>query len=231
MKYISDEIKSSLKALEELESIIEYRFDDLDLLKKALTHSSVSRGTIDFERFEFLGDRILNLQIAKTLFEKNPQMTEGELAPKLAHLISRETLYKIAKKIHLKKFAIFRASNHSEENLKKIFADIIEAIIAAIFLDKGQSAANKFIDTHWQEFFSDEISNPRSELQELLHKYNLENPKYETTQVGEIFVSHITIEINNKQFSATAKGKSIKDSSKAVAKKTLEIIKKSLNQN
>jgi ribonuclease III len=180
------------KTLEKLEKVLGYKFSDRFILNNSLTHSSISKvNGSNFERLEFLGDRILNFCVAKMLFDEYQNMSESEMTPKLAHMISRETLFKVSQKIELEKFAKFRCQNKE----KKIFADMMESIIGAMYIDSGSMEESaKFIKKHWKQLLKDEISNPRSELQELLHKYKINSPEY-TVEKSEdnIFTSKIKI--------------------------------------
>ena len=93
-----------MKELNELEKIINYKFKDINLLKKALTHSSFSKNEENYEKLEFVGDRVLGLIISKNIFIKYFSDSEGELAKKLAFLVCKDTLKNIAEKIHLQNF-------------------------------------------------------------------------------------------------------------------------------
>lgn len=223
----------STKKISNLEKKIGYTFKNKNLLINALTHPSTSKNTgLQFERLEFLGDRILNLTIAKMVFFEYPQMSESEMTPRLAHMICRERLFDVSDKIELEKYAIFK----SHTQTKKIFADMIEAIIGAIYVDDDNNHENvtNFIHRYWYEMIDDELSNPRSELQELLHKYKLPNPYYEITQKNDIFQSKIVIKIPNPEettLTSIGEGKSRKIANTQSAKQSIESLKDFLKKN
>jgi len=145
--------------LSELEDIIGYRFADPDLLDVAMTHASFSgenggnNGGDDYERLEFLGDRVLSLVVADLLMARFAEALEGDLAFRHVALVRRETLAEIAAKIGLGRF--LKLSRGEEESGGRdnpaILGDALEAVIAALFLDGGLEAAGKFIAEHWTE--------------------------------------------------------------------------------
>lgn len=143
--------------LAELEDIIGHRFADSALLGEAVTHDSFSGGNGgkggwgDYERLEFLGDRVLSLVAAELLMSRFPDAREGDLAFRHVALVRRETLAGIAGKIGLGRF--LRLSKGEQESGGRenpaILGDAMEAVIAALFLDGGLEAAGNFIAAHW----------------------------------------------------------------------------------
>lgn len=235
-------IKSRLKSisretLNELEKKILYSFKNKDLLIDALTHSSLNKmNGLKFERLEFLGDRILNLSIAKMLFLEYPDMNESQMTPKLSHMVCRDMLFEMSEKINLKLYARFKCQNED----KKILADMVEAIIGAIYMDDinhGTQNTEKFIYNYWYETINDELFNPRSELQEILHQHKLPNPIYDVYQVNDTFISKITIKADNNfdqenssYIVASGEGKSIKAANKEAASEAIDQINKILKK-
>ena len=128
---------------------LDYRFTERQLLVRALTHSSQSRD--NYERLEFLGDRVLGLVIAEWLIELRPEAEEGELAKTLAALVSRESLREMAKLLDLAQALRMKASEAEHRNLENnaILADCCEAVIAAVYLDGGIEAARRLIRRCW----------------------------------------------------------------------------------
>ena len=111
------------KSLKELENIIKYNFKDKTILSNALTHKSYDN-TINNEKLEFLGDRVLGLVIAKKLLEIYPNEKEGILDKKFASLVNRKTCLQIANEIELEKYIlIFRPRNKKTIIEDKVVAD------------------------------------------------------------------------------------------------------------
>lgn len=227
----------SPETLNELEKKILYSFKNKDLLIDALTHSSLNKmNGLKFERLEFLGDRILNLCIAKMLFLEYPNMNESQMTPKLSHMVCRDMLFEMSEKINLKLYARFKCQNED----RKILADMVEAIIGAIYMDDinhGTQNTEKFIYNYWYETINDELFNPRSELQEILHQHKLANPIYDVYQVNDTFISKITIKADNNfdqenssYIVASGEGKSIKAANKEAASEAIDQINKILKK-
>lgn len=148
-------------AVAELEDRLGRRFADPALLERALTHASVGEGassgkTRDNERLEFLGDRVLGLMTAERLLQRFPDAAEGELAPRLNRLVSRETCARIARRLGLGP-ALRLAGGESKgggRDKDSILAGACEAVIAALYLDGGPEAAGTFFDRWWAEEFA-----------------------------------------------------------------------------
>ncbi len=169
------------KKIRDLEKIIKYNFKKNYLLERALTHKSFNN-TINNEKLEFLGDRVLGLVISEKLLEKYPNEKEGIIDKKFANLVNKKTCILIAKKINLKRF-IFLGSSHKkiERSAEKISSDCLEAIVGAIYLDNGLNSAEKFILNFWEEYLQkSEITliDSKTKLQEFSLKKFKELPKY-----------------------------------------------------
>ena len=169
------------KKIKELEKIIKYNFSNLSLLEKALTHKSFSN-TINNEKLEFLGDRVLGLVISEKLLEKFPSEKEGIIDKKFANLVNKKTCSLIAKKINLKKYIQLGDSHKKlERSADKISSDCLEAIIGAIYLDGGLKSVEKFIFIFWEEFLLKStftLIDSKTKLQEFSLKKFKELPKY-----------------------------------------------------
>lgn len=134
--------------INELETAIGYRFDNITLLQNALTHSSYANerwhnSLLSNERLEFLGDSVLGMLVAEYLYRNFPNRPEGELTRMRADMVCEKTLAAVANKIGVGKHLML---GHGEENLggrkrDSILADAMESIIAAAFLDGGMNAA------------------------------------------------------------------------------------------
>ena len=151
-----------------LQKKINIKFKDLNYLKKSITHKSYDPYN-NYEKLEFLGDRILGFVISKKLIELYPDKKEGILDKKLASLVNKNKCLEVAKFIGLEKFILLgnKSSNTKVEN--KIIADSIEALIGAIYYDKGFEISEKFILNMWKNFISlseETIIDSKTKLQE-----------------------------------------------------------------
>ena len=134
-----------------LEKKLKLKFTDQKLLTKSLTHKSFDSKNNN-EKIEFLGDRVLGLIIAKKLLEIYPEEKEGILDKKFASLVNKRKCLEIAKKIELEKYIlVFNPKNKKIVIEDKVVADCLEALIGAIYLDKGLNFSEKFILNLWSE--------------------------------------------------------------------------------
>lgn len=181
--------RSSRKSLSILAEALGYNFADPGLLQRALTHSSARtkrRTGSDYERLEFLGDRVLGLVIAELLFELFPDADEGDLALRFNQLVRKETCAAVAQEIDLGKYVIMSAIEASSGGRGKqtILGDACEAVLGAIFLDGGFEAARGVIRHLWSNFASDDTEvrrDAKSALQEWAQGRGLELPNYVET--------------------------------------------------
>lgn len=152
-----------------LEKILKLKFINKKLLVKSLTHKSYNSKENN-EKIEFLGDRVLGLIIAKRLLEIYPEESEGILDKKFASLVNKKKCLEIAKKIQLEKhIVIFNPKNKKVKIEDKVVADTLEALIGAIYLEKGFNASEKIILDLWKEHISASIIteiDPKTKLQE-----------------------------------------------------------------
>ncbi len=164
---------------------IGYTFKDRTILNRALTHPSKSKN--NYQRLEFLGDSILNFVVADFLFEHCKDQ-EGRLTILRSHYVSEEHLQAVFDELELSEFVIVGKSLKSELT-PAIKGDIIEAIIAGIYLDGGLAEAKKFIiaNLHVEDFNSAIDDNYKSQLQELVQANFKCTMKYETAKNGEYF--------------------------------------------
>ena len=134
-----------------LEKKLKLKFYDPKILIKSLTHKSYD-SLNNNEKIEFLGDRVLGLVIAKKLLEIYPDEREGILDKKFASLVNKRKCLEIAKKIELQKYIfVFNPKNKKIVIEDKVIADCLEALIGAIYLDKGINFVEKFILNLWNE--------------------------------------------------------------------------------
>jgi ribonuclease-3 len=142
----------SAQERESLEALVGYVFVSKDRLDKAITHSSArvaKRG--NYERLEFLGDRVLGLCIAELLFTTYREAGEGELSVRLNQLVSAEACADVADQMELHRYIRTGADlkKITGERMKNVRADVVESLIAAIYLDGGLEAARGFILKQW----------------------------------------------------------------------------------
>lgn len=134
---------------EEIEKNIGYTFQNRNLLRTALTHTSYANvyGVESNEKLEYLGDSILEFITSKYLYNNYKNLKEGEMTKVRATVVCEESLYEIATKLNFDKFLIVGKGEQTEEGVKNkaILADSIEAVIAAIYLDSNIENAEKFI--------------------------------------------------------------------------------------
>lgn len=178
-------------ALAALEQRIGHRFADRELLERALTHSSLSadKRVRDLERLEFLGDRVLGILTAETLWRRYPEMEEGELAPRLNALVRKETCAKAALAFGLDE--LIRMSPHEAEaggrKKKAILGDACEAFLGALYIDGGLDAARRAYDLFWTpniEDLSRGHRDPKTALQEWSQERKKGAPHYVVVSSG-----------------------------------------------
>ena len=164
-----------------LEKKINFKFKDKKLLIKSLTHKSYDK-VQNNEKIEFLGDRVLGLVIAKKLLEIYPNEKEGILDKKFASLVNKKTCLQIAKNIKLEKYILtFNPKNRKIKVEDKVIADCCEALIGAIYLDKGFSAVENLILTLWRENIKNSVVtqiDAKTKLQEFSLKKFKKLPIY-----------------------------------------------------
>lgn len=167
----------------EIESKLGIKFKDLAWLERALTHRSVhpSGERVDYERLEFLGDAVLDLAVAHLLLDGHTEAKEGELSKMRAALVNTASLADIARALDLGKFIRLSRGELANGGADRpsILADVLEAMIGAIYREQGYDTALGVIT----QLFGKMISNvtprdPKTELQEELHARGLEAPFY-----------------------------------------------------
>tara|TARA_B100000965_G_scaffold403579_1_gene432058 strand:- start:940 stop:1599 length:660 start_codon:yes stop_codon:yes gene_type:complete len=212
-----------------LQKKINIKFKNLNYLKKSITHKSYD-SLENYEKLEFLGDRILGFVISKKLIELYPNEKEGVLDKKLASLVNKNQCLEVAKYIGLEKFILIgnKSSNTKVEN--KILADSIEALICAIYYDKGFEVAEKFILNMWKNFIklSEETRiDSKTKLQEYSLKKFKTLPIYKlVSNTGPKHKPKFVISVKLKDTKAyDGYGDSKKKAEQSAAKKLLENIK------
>jgi ribonuclease-3 len=200
---------------------------DATLFERALTHSSVGRDS--YERLEFLGDRVLGLVIARTLYERYPNEPEGNLSRRYNALVARETCAEVGRalglseRIRLGKQARGDGANHSDN----VVGDVVEALIGALLIDGGLDQAEHFILERWEPYLAVQgrvPQHPKSGLQELAAARGSKPPVYEVvSRTGAHHDPHFTIKVSvGKLGEATAEGSSKQEAETAAAAALLE---------
>ena len=177
--------------LDDLQQLIGYKFKKIDLLTQALVHRSSLNEHKEFpesnERFEFLGDAILELWVSDRLFNLFLKFDEGKLTNLRALIVCTDNLAKVSLGFNLGKFIFLShgEENHNGRQNTSILADTFEAIIGAVYLDGGVKSSFKVLDTHLNpsitQFSSQKIyKDPKSIFQEIAQAQKGFTPKYKT---------------------------------------------------
>lgn len=226
-----------MKDLKEIQKRIGIRFRNKELLRQAVTHYSCfgrhkASQQSHYERLEFLGDSLLGSYISQIVFKDHPDYSEEELTNLKSELTSNNFLAEVAEQIGITGFVRFSDEPFdycfTERSRHQIYADAMEAIIGAIYVDRGERKARKFIDKHILSRLEKATKragqdNPKSALQKLIHqKYN-ENPIYEKlSEVGdyENYRCQVGVYVQDKLL-ATGEGVNKKEASENAAEAAL----------
>ena len=221
-----------------LAAILGHDFTQPDLLALALTHPSAAgeSGSDDarlrnYERLEFLGDRVLGLAIAELLIHRFPEEREGRLARRHTQLVRKEALARVARNIDLGDYLTLSRGEEEAGGRRNpaILADCCEAVIAALFLDGGMPAAERFIHEYWVPIMDAAAVPPKdvkTALQEWTQARALPLPDYKVVaNEGPDHRPVFSVEASiHGQPSVTATGSSKRAAEKAAARKLLEAI-------
>ncbi|MBE6818467.1 MAG: ribonuclease III [Ruminococcaceae bacterium] len=221
--------------MEQLEHIIAYEFQDKQLLKTALTHSSYANekgaGTKYNERLEFLGDSVLGIITAEYLFTNHNDFPEGELTKVRSALVCEKALYRFACEISLGEYLYLgKGELHTGGRSRpSILADAFEALIAAIYLDGGMEAAKTFVLRFIKEAQAEAIeinTDYKTKLQEIIQKNPEERIEYVT--LGEKGPDHdkrfiVAVKLNSNII-GEGTGRSKKQAEQLAAKEALRLM-------
>lgn len=222
-----------MKNIDRLCRKLGYNFQNLDLLKQALTHCSAS--SKNNERLEFLGDSILNMVIAEAIYHLFPKESEGKLSRLRASLVKGETLAKIAFEINLGDYLYLGQGEMKSGGFRResILADALEAIFAAALLDADMHTCRQVILNLYDARLSDAnlldtLKDPKTQLQEYLQSAKLPLPVYTLTKITELNqdqIFHITCSIPDSNITGEGEGTNRRKAEQRAAKKTLHKIK------
>lgn len=165
-----------------LANILGHQPADPALFVRALTHGSMGEAQ-DYQRLEFLGDRVLGLVIGSALFERFPDISEGQLSSFLNRLVSGESCADVARTLALGPHIRLgkQARDDGGAHSANILGDVVESLIGALYLDHGLSAAQQFILHQWDAKIAaiDQApQHPKSALQEWAAAHNRKMPEY-----------------------------------------------------
>ena len=226
----------SIKKINQFQKHIGYNFKNKNLLIESLLHPSFIKenkknkiiSVSEFERLEFLGDRVLGLAISSIIFNKFSKNNEGDLSKRLSYLVLKNFLHKISIDLKINDILKFSSKKNEKMNIS-ILADSIESLIGAIYLDGGFSNANKFIKKVWGPYLDikdHNIQDSKTKLQELsqqkikkLPEYNL--IKKEGPSHSPLFTVSLKV-LNLKKIKAS--GYSIREAEKNSAKIALQLL-------
>jgi ribonuclease-3 len=232
-----------------LEQRINYRFVDPEMLRRALTHSSLANETRtpegvplqDNEQLEFLGDSVLGFLVAEALVRRFPEYHEGDLSRQKAHLVSAAHLHGVARRLDIGSFLeLGRSEEMSGGRAKKtLLVDGLEAVIAAMFLDGGLDPVRAFVEGHVLDapFAGDEeagtdiqpaITNFKSALQELAQSRQLPQPRYSIVRErGPEHSKLFTVEVRiGRDWTGQAEGRTKKIAAQRAARGVYDRLQK-----
>ncbi|MGE0668018.1 MAG: ribonuclease III [Sphingomonadales bacterium] len=214
--------------LDDIYALLGYRFADPSLLEQALTHPSCT-GVPNYQRLEFIGDRVLGAIIAQRLYREYPMFREGELAIRFNELVRKETLAHILLRLGLQQYV--RLSPGEEDNGGRakpaILADCCEAVIGAMFMDSGFDAARAFVDKHWNDLVAGvamKDKDAKTLLQEWAQGRGMAAPSYrELCREGPPHEPEFTVGVKvGRKHEATGKGASKRAAEQAAARSLLD---------
>lgn len=226
-----------MQNLEEMETLLNYTYQDKKFLDAALTHSSYAnehRGGYvkDNERLEFLGDAILDLIVSEYLFKEYPNMPEGDLSKTRASIVCEGALANMASKMNLGKYLLLGKGEELTGGRERasILADMFEAITGSLFLDGGFDTARQFIHAtliravEQKESISELYTDYKTLLQEYIQKQSTSPVHYEVIkEEGPDHDKHFYVEVFHESHSlGCGVGKSKKEAEQDAAKKALD---------
>jgi ribonuclease-3 len=200
---------------------------DIRLFELALTHASV--GSDNYERLEFLGDRVLGHVIAHALYDRHPREPEGYLSRRYNVLVARETCAEIGRELGVPTMVRLgkQAREDGASQSENVVGDVVEALIGALLIDGGLNAADRFIQRTWESHLAEQRKapkHPKSALQELAAAKECKPPVYEVVaRTGAHHAPKFTIRVSVPGLGeATAEGTSKQDAETDAAEALLK---------
>ena len=220
--------------IDKFEKIINYKFKNESLLFEALTHSSSkavksNKKKNNYERLEFLGDRVLGLVLAEYFFKLFPDSNEGFLNDYFQKYANQDFLSQFAKKIEISDFIKTQKGDNLDNN-KSVLSDVIESLIGAIYLDSNIDECRKFIVNNMLKIVS-ETDHPIKHSKSLLQEFCLDQfkqlPKYSMVdKSGPDHMPIFTVSVNiNEKNPMLAKGSNLRNAEENAASKLLAFLK------
>ena len=222
-----------VEGLADLQRALGHEFAEPDLARQALTHRS--HGTPHNERLEFLGDALLNCSVAILLYERFPQLPEGDLSRLRAGLVNQASLSEVASRLGLGERLRLGEGELKSGGFRRpsILADALEALLGAVYLDAGFEAARGTV----ARLFADRLENPeglpmgkdpKTALQELLQGRKMALPRYEVRETrGEAHEQTFVVDcrVEALELATTGQGTSRRSAEQAAAQAMLDTIK------
>jgi len=216
--------------MDKLQKNISYQFNNIDLLKQALTHRSVSKN--NNERLEFLGDSILGCVISRELYQRFPLIDEGQLSRLRSYLVRGQTLAKLAKTIKLSETLVLGQGELKSGGFRResIQSDAFEAILGAIFLDSDYLTVSRVVLKLYKDLLNDSspedsLKDFKTQLQELLQKKGYSLPQYELIKAkgqDHDAIFYVRCIVSEYELEVEREAKSIKRAEQACAESILE---------
>lgn len=213
-----------------LEQAVGHSFADQNLLAEALTHSSTGK-TKNYERLEFLGDRVLGLVIAQNLYHRFPKEAEGDMARRLAALVQGSLLAEIAEEINIGDYIRFSEAEKAAggKDNDNILSDVFEALLGALYIDGGFEKCRALTEKHWAGRFdkmTQPPTHPKTNVQEWAQKKGLPLPAYEIQeQFGPDHAPVFVVKLTVKGYKPVlAEGRSRQAAERDAAQKFMENI-------
>ena len=209
-----------------LQKILNIRFNNINVLIQAITHKSYN-SKINYEKFEFLGDRVLGLIISNRLLELYPHEKVGILDKKFSNLVNKNICYEIGIKLKLNEFILVGNSKNNVKIENKIISDVCESIIGAIYLDRGLKITKEFILNMWTDYLKSSNFtkiDSKTKLQEFSLKKFKSLPEYKViSNTGPRHKPNfkVGVKIKNSRF-IFASGSSIKNAEQSAASMLLK---------